>query len=177
MKKIITLLSLCAASTAANAGSALQLSLTPNIALHNTREKISGLSLNIWGKNQVNGIDFGFVNGLRGKSSGISLSYLGTYGEDYKGVIWAGFYANTSGEVSGWQAAMLNINSDELTGLQSGWVNIGNEITGVQLGLVNYTKELHGVQVGLLNWVDDNEWFTELPNELSKGFPFVNWSF
>jgi len=47
----------------------------------------------------------------------------------------------------------------------------------LQLGFINYAENLHGVQIGLANIVRSNPWFSELPQNLATGFPFVNWSF
>jgi hypothetical protein len=64
-----------------------------------------------------------------------------------------------------------------MTGLQTGFVNITTDMTGLQLGFFNYAKSLNGVQIGLANIVESNPWFSEAPQKLATGFPFVNWSF
>jgi hypothetical protein len=38
-------------------------------------------------------------------------------------------------------------------------------------------ENLDGVQIGLINIAMNNPWFTEFPDKLATGFPFVNWSF
>lgn len=177
MKKIISLLSIFALAQAAHAAAGFQASLTPDIAIVDQGAPVKGLALNIWGDNQVRGADLGFVNQQSGDSIGFTLSILGGTVENYKGVIWGGFFTRSTGDVVGWQAAMININDGSLKGLQSGWVNVAQNVTGVQLGLVNYAKNLTGVQIGLANIVESNEWFTDFPTDLAKGFPFVNWSF
>jgi hypothetical protein len=138
---------------------------------------VRGVALNVWGENQVNGASFGLVNGLTGESTGFSWSFLGTYAESHRGVIWGGFVAHSTGEVFGWQSGMLNISRGSLVGLQSGFVNVANDVRGVQFGVVNYTRDLHGVQIGLANIVTTNPWFTGFPQQLAPVFPFVNWSF
>jgi len=177
MKRLITLLSILALGHSLHAEAGFQASLTPDFAVVDRGEVVRGVALNIWGENQVNGFDLGFVNGLKGESSGFAWSFLGTYGENYKGVIWGGIFARTTGDVYGWQSAAININCGTLKGLQSGLVNVAKDVTGVQLGFVNYTENLKGVQVGLANIVKSNEWFTDFPTDLAKGFPVVNWSF
>ncbi len=177
MKKLLLTVSFVLVTHLALADRPFQAALTPDIAIVPRGDTVRGLSLNIWGENQVNGVSLGFVNGHVGESSGFSWSYIGTYAESYRGVIWGGFFAHTTGDVVGWQQGMVNINKGSLTGLQSGLVNWGEEVKGVQLGLVNYTKNLHGVQVGLANIATNNAWFTGLPRDLATGFPFVNWSF
>jgi hypothetical protein len=77
----------------------------------------------------------------------------------------------------GWQSGALNYAQGTFKGLQSGWINVGQDTTGVQIGLLNYTESLKGVQIGFLNIVKNNGWFDEFPNKLAKGFPIVNWSF
>ncbi|MFT4901055.1 MAG: hypothetical protein ACI81V_000322 [Lentimonas sp.] len=177
MKKIISLLSIIALGQGAQAAAGFQASLTPDIAIVDQGAAVKGLALNVWGDNQVRGVDIGFVNQQSGDSMGFTWSFLGGTVENYKGVIWGGFYTRATGDVVGWQSAMVNINDGSLTGLQSGLVNIAQDVTGVQLGLVNYTKRLNGVQIGLANIVERNSWFQDFPEELAKGFPFVNWSF
>jgi len=177
MKKLLLSASLLCLANVANADRPFQLALLPDVAIVPRGETVRGVALNLWGENQVNGISLGLVNGLTGDSSGFSWSYLGTYAESYRGVIWGGFFVRSTGEVVGWQSGMINLSSGSLVGLQSGLVNVGADVRGVQLGLVNYTEQLHGVQVGLVNIVRTNPWFTDFPNRLSPVFPIVNWSF
>jgi len=177
MKKILTLIAVITVANSAYAASGFQAALTPDIAIVDRGATVKGVALNIWGENQVNGLDLGFVNGLNGQSTGLSWSFLGSYAEDYKGVLLGGFFVRSTGEVTGWQDGAINISTGNIHGLQSGLVNIAKDVKGVQLGFLNYTEQLQGVQIGLLNVVTQNEWFTELPEDLAKGFPFVNWSF
>ncbi len=177
MKKLLTLASLVLLGQALSAQSFFQASLTPDIAIVDRGAQVEGIALNIWGENKVNGFELGFVNGLKGDSSGFSIGLLGTYAENFKGVLWGGLYTRSTGNVVGWQAAWININDQNIKGLQSGLVNIANQASGLQLGLVNYAKSLNGVQIGLVNIVESNAWFTDLPSDLAKGFPIVNWSF
>lgn len=177
MKKILLTASLLLATHLACAQSGFQASLTPDIAIVPKGDTVRGVALNIWGENQVNGLNLGLVNGMVGQSSGFSWSYIAAYAEDYRGVLWGGFFARSTGDVVGWQSAFVNISNGSLVGFQSGAVNIGSQVKGLQLGLVNYTQDLHGVQIGVLNIVRSNPWFTEFPNKLATGFPIVNWSF
>ena len=177
MKRLFLAFSFLVAANVALADRAFQLSLTPDIAIVPRGETVRGVALNVWGENQVNGLSLGFVNGLTGESTGLSWSFIGTYAESHTGVIWGGFFSHSSGHVVGWQAGMVNISQGSLVGLQSGLVNVGKDVKGLQWGLVNYTENLHGVQIGLVNIVTSNPWFSEFPNKLATGFPFVNWSF
>lgn len=156
---------------------AFQVSLVPDVALVPKGESVRGVALNVWGENQVNGLNLGLVNGMVGDSAGLSLSFLGTYAQDYTGVLWGGFFARTTGSMVGWQSGLINLSEGSLLGLQSGLANVSADVTGLQWGLVNYTQRLNGVQVGLINIVTTNPWFSGLPNKLATGFPFINWSF
>jgi hypothetical protein len=138
----------------------LQLSLTPDIALHSRDTVINGISLNIWGENEQHCFALGFVNGSKGDSSGFSWGIV-NYAERYTGL----------------QLGIVNLSSDLVTGMQWGTVNVANNVSGLQMGVVNYTKDLHGVQLGLANIVLNNGWFDKFPDKLAKGFVFVNWSF
>lgn len=177
MKKILLSISLLLITHVACAERPFQLSLTPDIAIVPKGETVRGLALNVWGENQVNGVNLGLVNGMVGDSSGFSWSYLGSYVESYRGVIWGGFFTRSTGDVVGWQSAAVNISSGTLVGLQSGLVNVGTDVTGVQLGLVNYTRDMRGVQIGAVNIITSNPWFRDFPSSLATGFPIVNWSF
>lgn len=177
MRKILVVASLLLATHLASAERPFQLSLTPDIAIVARGESVRGVALNVWGENQVVGLNLGFVNGLTGESGGLSWAYLGTYAESYRGVILGGIFVRSTGEIVGWQAGVVNFSTGSLVGLQSGFLNIGNNVRGVQLGAINYTEDLCGVQIGLINIVRSNPWFSEFPNKLATGFPFVNWSF
>jgi hypothetical protein len=161
MKKLLVLgIALAAAFTASAEGKFLQLSLTPDIALQSRDTEISGISLNIWGENQQRAFTFGFINGSKGDSAGFSWGLV-NYTEKYTGV----------------QLGFVNLSNESFSGVQWGTVNISKHISGLQWGLVNYTESLNGVQIGLANIVKENAWFSEFPNQLAKGFVFVNWSF
>ena len=179
MKKIISLFTLLATVQCAQAHAQVpfQASLTPEVAIYNKDATIGGLALNVWGENEVRGLDLGFVNVQKGDSAGLTWSLLGGTVENYKGVILGGFYTRSTGEVLGWQSALVNFSDGELKGLQSGLVNFAQDVTGVQFGLFNCSQRLNGVQVGLVNVVAQNSWFRHLPGELATGFPFINWSF
>ena len=137
-----------------------QAALTPDIALQSKDTRINGISLAIWGQNPQSAFTLGFVNGSTGVSSGLSWGIV-NYAETYKGV----------------QIGVVNTSSELFVGVQDGLVNITKEARGLQLGTVNYTETLKGVQIGLVCIVNTTPWFKEFPDKLSKGFPFLNWSF
>jgi hypothetical protein len=152
-----------------------QASLTPSIAIHPSSTRINGLSLSIWGENPQKGVALGFVNGSTGESSGFSWG-LANYAESYTGVQWA--IANyTRDSFVGWQCSCVNYNQGSCEGLEWGFVNVAQKMHGLQMGVVNYADNLNGVQLGFANIANNDEWFSEFPNQLAKGFVFVNWSF
>jgi hypothetical protein len=186
MKKTIVLIALAVlatqtkAETAAQATSSssqafLQLSLTPDIALHSKDTNVRGISLSIWGENPQHSLTLGIVNGSTGDSSGFGWGAV-NYAESYTGVQWA-FVNISKTSFLGWQGAAINYSQGTFTGLQSGFVNFGQEVKGVQFGCFNYAETLDGVQVGFLNIAKNNGWFDEFPDKLATAFPFVNWSF
>lgn len=155
----------------------IQLSLTPDIALHGETVPIRGLSLNIWGENPQEGLALGFVNGSSGNSAGISLAFILNYGDSYKGLMMAPVNYLT-GDFLGWQAGAVNYTGGTMKGLQTGFVNYAGKLTGLQFGFLNYADSAEtGVQIGLVNLIPDNEWFTGLPDGLAPGMIFVNWRF
>ena len=142
----------------------LQLSLTPDIALHSRTTQINGLALNIWGENPQNALALGIVNGASGYSSGIALGLLANYSESYTGA-----------QLSG----IVNYASGQLTGLQWSLVNYAAKLHGVQLGLVNFAAHADkGLQLGLINIMEEtNQWFRNFPGEIAPVMVFVNWRF
>lgn len=154
----------------------LQLSLTPDVALHSTTTEIDGFSLNFWGQNPQQSLALGLVNGSTGDSGGFSWGLLVNYSDNFHGLNW-GFINVCNQSFEGWQCGLVNVTLDKFSGLQSGWINFSGQTEGLQLGIYNYADKLNGLQVGLLNVDMDNPWFSKFPNHLAKGFPLINWSF
>ncbi len=92
MKKILILacLGIFLAAGQAMASKPIQLSLTPDIAIHDKNTRIEGLSLNIWGENPQTSLALGFFNGFTGTSKGFALGIFLNYSDSYKGVQWGG---------------------------------------------------------------------------------------
>jgi hypothetical protein len=176
MKKMLIIALCSAVATGALAESKpFQASLTPDIAIHSKDTRVNGFALSIWGENPQSAFALGFVNGSSGDSKGFSLG-LANYAENYKGVQWSVVNC-ASGEFVGWQGGFVNYAND-MTGLQSGAFNIAKQMKGLQFGFVNYAEKVSsGVQLGFINVINENEWFTGFPEELAKGFVFVNWRF
>lgn len=186
MKKLFIIATLVAGAVAVHAQqnsqaasmgtSAFQLSLTPDIAIHPRTTEIDGVSLGIWSENPQKSFTLGFVNGSTGDSEGFSVGLV-NYDESYTGVQW-GLFNYSSQRFVGWQNAWVNVSRGYFKGFQHGILNVSEEFHGLQLGWVNYADNLNnGVQIGLVNIAVNNPWFTEFPDKLAKGFPFVNWSF
>ena len=139
---------------------AIQLTLTPAVALFPRTTVVRGVSLNIWGENEQTGLTLGIVNGSTGDSAGFTWGIV-NYDESYHGVQWG----------------IVNFDQGSFVGFQDGLVNVTEDARGFQLGLVNYAERLDGLQIGLVNVAANNGWFDEFPDKLAKGFPIVNWSF
>jgi hypothetical protein len=153
----------------------IQLSLTPDIALYASTTKVSGLSLNIWGRNPQAALTLGFVNGSTGDSGGLSVGIV-NYAESYQGVQWGAINISTENFI-GWQHGYVNIAQGTFKGFELGFINLAEDATGFQLGAVNYAQKLRGLQIGFINIALNNPWFNEFPDKLAPGFPFLNWSF
>ena len=155
----------------------LQLSLTPNIAIHDRSDDIEGLALSLWGENPQTALALGVVNGSTGQSAGLSLGLVLNYSDSYKGIQWAPINY-TKNDFLGWQAGFVNYTDGYMKGLQSGVVNYAGRLTGMQFGLINYAGTAEtGLQIGLVNLIPVNPWFTGLPNALAPGMVFINWRF
>src|SRR3989442_1534625 len=119
---------------------AIQLSLTPDIAIQSRTTTIRGFSLGIWSENPQHALTLGFVNGSTGESSGFSWALIGNYAESYHGVQW-GFINCSSGSYVGWQDGCVNYSKGTFEGLQSGFVNFSADMNGLQLGVINYAEK------------------------------------
>ena len=167
-----------AAEPAAVETAGFQASLTPDVAIKSRDTQINGMTLSIWGENPQKSFALGFVNGATGDSQGFALGVLWNYAENYKGVQWASLVNYNTGDMTGWQSACVNVNKGTFTGLQSGAVNYAGTLTGLQLGFVNYaTSAVNGLQIGAINIIEENEWFSDFPDDFAKGMVVVNWSF
>ncbi len=185
MKKLLIVFAgLLVASGAMAETRPFNLSLTPDVAVYERSDTIKGVTLSVWGENQQTSLAVGFVNGTIGESAGLSLGLL-NYAESYKGLQW-GLVNYTADDFSGWQGGFgfgllvsaLNYTGGDMRGLQTGVVNYAGKLTGLQFGLVNYAETAKsGVQIGLVNIIPENEWFSNLPDELAPGMIFVNWRF
>ena len=177
MKKLFVLAAVSATGLAGlhAQSTPIQLSLTPDIALHSRDTMVQGFSLGIWSENPQQSFTLGIVNGSTGNSGGFSWGIV-NYSENYTGVQW-GCVNVSKGDFIGWQRAYVNVSLGTFEGFQLGAVNVSMQTTGFQLGAFNYAQSLRGLQIGFVNIAANNPWFTEFPDKLATGFPIVNWSF
>lgn len=176
-KLLIIVAGIMVASGSMAGGKPVQISVTPDIALHDRSEQIEGLVIGIWSENPQTALALGVVSGSTGSSAGLSWSLLLNYADNYKGIHWAPINY-TKGDFLGWQGGFVNYVGGAMKGLQSGTVNYAGRLTGLQFGLLNYAETAEtGIQIGLINIIPQNEWFTELPEALAPGMIFVNWRF
>jgi hypothetical protein len=165
MKKLLFVAILCCLSTGALAQTkGFQLSLTPDFAIQTKTTQIEGVTLGLWSENPQNAFALGIVNGSTGDSSGLTLSFLANYSENYRGaqLAWIANYAKGTVE-----------------GLQWATFNYASQLHGLQLGFINYAEASDkGLQVGFVNIMNETQkWFGNLPNEVAPGMVFVNWRF
>lgn len=148
----------------ANAPPGFQMSLVPDVALHDRTTFIKGFSLSLWGENPQAGFSLGFVNGTTGSSVGVLWGWVANYSNDYKGAQIGQF---------------ANIAMGTMTGLQWSVFNYAEMLKGLQWGVVNYAKAAEsGIQIGFVNIIASNKrWFADFPEKLAPGFVFANWSF
>jgi hypothetical protein len=179
MKKILllTCLGIVMLAGQALASQPIQLSLTPDIAIHDRTTRIEGLSLNIWGENPQTSFALGIVNGFTGTSKGFALGLLLNYADSYKG-FQLGSVNYTKGSMLGGQVGFVDYVEGSVKGIQFGGVNYAGHLNGVQIGLVNYAASATtGFQLGILNLMPKNQWFTAFPDQIAPGMILVNWCF
>lgn len=110
------------------------------------------------------------------RQCGPSLGLL-NYADDYSGFHWAGVNYTVGGFL-GWQLAFVNYTAGTMKGLQTGFVNYAGKLTGLPFGFVNVADSAEtGLQIGLVNLMPENEWFSDMPDELAPGMVLVNWHF
>ncbi|MDD6153171.1 MAG: hypothetical protein PUK24_05680 [Elusimicrobia bacterium] len=162
MKKLVLLAAvLCAAlpALAADTG-VLKLSLWDKTAIAtpaNTQE-ITGIDFGI-GSNSatVTGVQLDLLFAqTQYELNGVSMAWVISMANEVRGAQLA--MLTKSEMMQGAQLGLVNMNRQELTGLQFGFFNQAEYIKGLQLGFVNYAKTIDGLQVGILN-IAENGWF------------------
>lgn len=177
MKKMIaTVLAVLVSSVVLGETKAFNASLTPDMAIHDRKTVIEGVTLSVWGENPQTSFALGIVNGSTGDSAGLDWSFAVNYADNYKGVMWAPVNYMKKDSL-GWDAGFVNFTEGLMTGLATGTVNYAKQLKGVQFGLFNYVDKTDaGFQLGLINVVKSNQtWFSKFPHELAPAMIFVNW--
>jgi len=100
-----------------------QLSLVPDVALHDRTTEIKGVSFGLYNENPGSQWQIGLVNGAPGESKGfqsfipfIFFPAIFNYAESYTGA----------------QLGIVNWVSEDFTGAQLGFVNGAADLTGLQ---------------------------------------------
>ena len=135
-------------SKIARADGPIQLALVPpDLQLVSDQESITGLRLQIWGRNlDMTGVDIGLVHEATGNFTGVGFGLLNMVDGDMSGLQFSGFYSEARTHISGGQVGMFN-RSDSVKGVQIGLVNIAEELTGFQFGLWNQVSSRENLPV------------------------------
>ena len=167
-KIFITAISLLLFTGIALADKPIQLALVPDVQLVPQSEGITGLRLNIYGKNtSLKGVDLGIVNVLTKPSVGLQYGLVGINESDFSG--WTDNFVNINkGTFVGVSSGALN-KAKNAAGIQWGFINCAAKMHGIQLGVLNKAQSLEGVQIGFINVIKNNGFMPI--------FPIVNWSF
>jgi len=161
------LLTPAVAGTASAQGKPFQLALFNPAQIVPETESIAGLRINLlYGVNQdVQGVDWGLVNHVRGGCKAWQSGIVGIVEKDF----------------TGWQDCWVNITRGEFTGFASGGYNQAENGHGFMLGFVNVTRNMRGFQLGVLNVTETLDGLQiGVGNVIQKGrfqfLPIVNWS-
>lgn len=141
----------------------LQLSLLPDIALHDRDDTVKGISIGVWSENRQSALTLGLVSGAPGRSSGIMFSFLANYSQDYTGI----------------QLAPINVSTKSHAGIQWGTINYAGKLSGIQLGLLNFAERADSaLQIGAINIIGSTDgWFDDFPSEIAPVMVLANWRF
>ncbi len=121
----------------------------PDLQLVSEEQSISGLRLNIYGRNQdVTGVDIGLVHETLGNYTGVEFGLVNMVHGEMHGLQLGGIFSDSKTHVSG---------------LQVGIVNTSASVRGVQIGLVNLADDMTGFQFGLFNQIKNKEVLPVLP--------------
>ncbi|QSH42444.1 hypothetical protein P0136_02730 [Lentisphaerota bacterium ZTH] len=85
-----------------------------------------------------------------GRVYGAEISWIAAATDDIKGAQGSWIFTKNR-TIEGVQASFIcNINKEEITGLQAGFVNICGNMLGFQPGAVCVSKDMNGIQAGVL---------------------------
>ncbi len=167
-KIILIVIAIAALANVGMAQNFIQLSLFPPAQIVPEDEGVTGLRLNIYGKNtSLQGLDFGFVHHLTEPSMGFQHGLVGYNESDFTG--WQeNFVSITKGNFTGLQGGALN-KAKSAAGIQYGIINLAGSMEGIQFGIFNQAENMEGIQIGIINVIENNGFMPI--------FPIVNWSF
>ena len=154
----------------ANAAKAFNAALWPSVQIFPESENITGLRLNIYGRNaNVRGVDLGIAHettgdftGLgigifeetKGNASGVHLSGgISLVDQDAVGAQLTFIYSRVLGDMSGVQGGFVSYCGGKFVGWQGGAVSLANgDMSGLATGIYTGVKgKATGVQIGVVN--------------------------
>lgn len=100
----------------------------------------------------VEGLDLNFFSARNEELTGLQMSLIYARSGDMKGVQISFWTAAQS--ASGVEIGFVNNDTNDLTGVQLGIVNLVGELDGAQLGLINKATFVHGLQLGIFNYAE-----------------------
>lgn len=168
-------------SKAAHQGSGetrfFNLSAIPNVAIYNSKTRIEGFTLSLWGENEQMSFALGIVNGLPGDSGGFAVGVV-NYGGSYTGLLWSAVNW-TNNDLLGAGVGVVNYVGGRMSGAQLGAFNYAGTMKGLQFGIVNYATTVEsGIQIGLINVISSTKsWFGDFPKTVAPFMIIANWSF
>lgn len=173
----------------------------PDLQLVNETESITGLRLNIYGRNlDMTGLDLGFIHESTGGFGGIALGLASTVKSEMYGLQWVFLYSRTGGGAHGWSSGLLSRVDGGLHGIQTSAVSLTDgdsvgaqlsfifneskaDLSGLQFGLVNRAAGIQGVQIGIANFATNMQGlqigiWNQIDSKPSWNVqPLVNWKF
>lgn len=147
-----------------------------SLGLHRVAGDVRGIQYSFlagWTDGDIGGVQFTSVFGYAGQGvRGAQLSGLMNVNDgdgrwvqlsgavnvtvgNFTGWQGAAFVNHVNQELSGAQTGVLNV-ADSARGFQLGVINLARDFSGLQLGVVNAARTMNGVPIGLVNLTDDN---------------------
>ena len=182
MKKIFVVVLLLITASMAFSAEKLELGVFSPIQLNSPNTDIDGARLGLFytKNNDVKGLDvnflvshttgdfegvqiWGLLNVIEGDMEGVQvfngINVTGGYTDGYKVMN----FVNSDKNVRGGRIVAFVNYTDELDGLDIGFVNVSKKAKGIQIGAFNYAEVLDGIQVGFVNVAMNSSIFPVLP--------------
>jgi hypothetical protein len=130
----------------------VQYSLWPGAQVFSQDTPVRGIALNFLGgaQDDVAGLDFGLLNTVEKKFTGVGAGIVNIGHGDVRG-LQAGLGNTADKSLKGMQVSIANQVDGEAAGVQAGMLNSAGKCTGVQIGVVNIVDSTKCVQLGLFN--------------------------